>query len=276
MPQWRKLHGKVVESVDVNDMPDDFARLLWVLLPTQLCCQGRGQDNPAWIRARVFPLRQDVTLDMVEAAMAWYAGRGMILRYQVAGRPYFQLANWSRYQGNTSREAPSDYPPPDRPLPGSCAAPDPLAPDSTSISAPCRSDSGPDADADSDADSDADADPGGGTPVPREIAGSIPRSAKKPNSPPAVLAFRRAAHRYPPKSWYADVDAAVGREEPDLQFWEDVVKEWVGHGWNPTNVSGMLECYRRRQLPGRGPRATDPPADPIQAAIQAIEEEGWT
>ena len=70
-------------------------------------------------------------------------------------------------------------------------------------------------------------------------------------SPPAVLAFRRAAHRYPPKSWYADVDAVVGREEPDLQFWEGVVKEWVGHGWNPTNVSGMLECYSRRQLPGR-------------------------
>jgi hypothetical protein len=91
-----------------------------------------------------------------------------------------------------------------------------------------------------------------------------------------VLAFRRAAHRYPPKSWYADVDRIVGREEADLQFWEGVVKEWVGHGWNPTNVSGMLECYQRRQLPGRGPRAGGPPADPIQAAIQAIEEEGWT
>jgi hypothetical protein len=112
MPQWRKLHAKVVESVDVNQMPDDFARLLWVLLPTQLCCHGRGQDNPAWIRARVFPLRQDVTLDMVEAAMTWYAGRGMLLRYQAGGRPYFQLTNWGRYQGNTGREAPSDYPPP--------------------------------------------------------------------------------------------------------------------------------------------------------------------
>jgi hypothetical protein len=112
MPQWRKLHTKVVESIDVNSMPDDFTRLLWVLLPTQLCREGRGQDSPAWVRARVFPLRDDVTLDMVEAALAWFAGRGMIARYQVDGRPYFQVVNWARYQGNTSRETASDYPPP--------------------------------------------------------------------------------------------------------------------------------------------------------------------
>ena len=66
MPQWRKLHGKVVENLDVNDMLDDFTRILWILLPTQLCCEGRGQDNPAWVQAKVFPLRVDVTLDMIE------------------------------------------------------------------------------------------------------------------------------------------------------------------------------------------------------------------
>ena len=32
MPQWRKLHVRTIDSVDVNDMPDDFTRLLWVLL----------------------------------------------------------------------------------------------------------------------------------------------------------------------------------------------------------------------------------------------------
>jgi hypothetical protein len=122
MPQWRKLYSKVVESVDVNAMPDDFTRLLWVLLPTQLCREGRGQDHGAWVRAKVFPLRDDVTLEMIEGAMAWYAAHGMIVRYQVDGRRFFQVTNWHKYQGNTSREMPSDYPPPPAPAPAGAPA----------------------------------------------------------------------------------------------------------------------------------------------------------
>ena len=100
---------------------------------------------------------------------------------------------------------------------------------------------------------------------------------KRPKlSPPAVLAFRRAAHRYPPKSWYADVDQAVGRQETDLQFWHDVVKAWVGLGWNPTNVSGMLDCFKRRQLPGRdgigNPRASPRPS-PFEDYASWLQEQ---
>ena len=91
-----------------------------------------------------------------------------------------------------------------------------------------------------------------------------------------MQAFRRASHRYPPKSWNGDIDQAVGREEPDLAFWEKLVKEWVGLGWNPTNVKGMLECYHDRRLPGRRPTRTESPDDPIQAAINVIETKGWT
>ena len=365
MPQWRKLHGKVVESLDVNDMPDDFTRLLWILLPTQLCCEGCGQDNPAWVRAKVFPLRVDVTLEMIEEAMRWFCQRKMILRYQVDGRPFFQLHNWRKYQGNTARETPSHYPPPAHckagresreweeqappavaehpgsradganPLqelvapavakhPGSGAdgtqpAPD-LVPEQHPESDATRTSdsrnpheqlvgrsrvpheqlaSSASTDADSDAEREADAEKNSGAKAPapaspatppkttdpaekspetavRRSAKPRPGKTKTAKSPPAVLAFRRASHRYPPKSWYGDIDTAVGRLEPDLQFWEKVVKQWVGLGWNPTNVSGMLDCYRRRQLPGRDPRSTGPPEDPIQAAIQAIEEEGWT
>ncbi len=32
MPQWRKLHVKATESLDIHEMPDDFTRLLWVML----------------------------------------------------------------------------------------------------------------------------------------------------------------------------------------------------------------------------------------------------
>jgi hypothetical protein len=114
MPRYRKLHVKTTESLDINDMPDDFTRLMWVLMPLGLCREGRGIDNPAWLKSKLFPLRSetDVTREMICSAMAWYEQRGMIRRYVVNGRPYFQVPTFHTYQGNTTREAETNYPPP--------------------------------------------------------------------------------------------------------------------------------------------------------------------
>jgi len=111
MPQWRKLHVKTTDSFDVNEMPDDFTRLLWVLLPLKLDREGRGIDNPAWVRSQVFPLREDVTNEAVGDALNWFAERAMIERYQVNGRTYFYIPTWHAYQ-NTLRDADSVLPPP--------------------------------------------------------------------------------------------------------------------------------------------------------------------
>lgn len=111
MPQYRKLHVKATESLDINDMPDDFTRLLWVMLPLGLCREGRGMDNPAWIKAKIMPLRNDVSTDDIIHAMDWYTDHCMIESYEVNGRQYFQVINWEKYQGNTSKEAASPYPP---------------------------------------------------------------------------------------------------------------------------------------------------------------------
>ena len=111
MPQWRKLHTKTLESLDINDMPNDFTRLLWVLLPLILDSEGRGLDNPVWLRSSVFPLREDVTLEMITEAMTWFSDREMVKRYQVAGRKYFYVPTFEKYQ-DTKREAESKYPDP--------------------------------------------------------------------------------------------------------------------------------------------------------------------
>ena len=112
MPQWRKLHVKATESLDIDDMPNDFHRLLWIMLPLGLDSEGRGLNNPAWIKAKVMPLRTDVKAAKIKAAMNWYAERGMIEKYDIDGRSYFWIPTFTQYQGNTSREASSDYPPP--------------------------------------------------------------------------------------------------------------------------------------------------------------------
>lgn len=112
MPKWRKLHEKTLDSVDINAMPDDFTRLTWLLLPLILDCKGRAIDNSAWLRSKVYPMREDVTTAQVEQAMCWYAERGMVERYEVDGRCYFLVPTFAKYQGNTDREAESVIPDP--------------------------------------------------------------------------------------------------------------------------------------------------------------------
>lgn len=112
MPKYRKLHTRAVESLDINDMPDDFTRLLWVLMPLALDREGRGLDNSSWVKSKLMPLRVDITLDQIAAAMDWYAERGMIERYSVQGRSYFWLPTFRKYQGDTSKESESEIPPP--------------------------------------------------------------------------------------------------------------------------------------------------------------------
>lgn len=113
MPQYRKLATKTLESFDFNGLADDFARLTWCLLPLVACRDGRGIDIPTWLIGHLYPLREDVTPAMIEAAMVDFAAHGMVMRYSVAGRRYFQIVNWARYQGVTDKEATSPYPAPE-------------------------------------------------------------------------------------------------------------------------------------------------------------------
>jgi len=76
--------------------------------------------------------------------------------------------------------------------------------------------------------------------------------SKKNGVPVAVSVFRKAASRYPPKSWYEKINKAIGENEDDLRLWESIVSNYVGSGWNPGNVRNMLEFYSRREIPGMG------------------------
>lgn len=256
MPKYRKLHVKTTESLDINDMPDDFTRLMWVLLPLGLCREGRGIDNPAWIKSKLFPLRVDVTQEMIDTAMDWYVQRGMIIRYQVDGRAYFHLPTFHKYQGSTTKEAESDYPPPpEQSTDYSRVTPELLQSKSSTDSVFSIQYS------------DADADAEGGADAPEPPA-TPPRKEKQP-APEPVQVFRDAVHRYPPKAWYDEIAGVVGNDPPALKRWHRVCHSWVGLGWNPQNVKGMLECYQRNEIPGEnGSRA--PPVTGSDATLEAL------
>ena len=113
MTKYRKLATKTTESLTVNEMPSDFYRYLWLMLPLIVCREGRGLYNAAWVKAKALPLRLDITPDDVQQAMEWYVNAGILIRYEVEGRGYFLITNWHKYQGNTEKEAVSIYPSPE-------------------------------------------------------------------------------------------------------------------------------------------------------------------
>lgn len=118
MPKYRNLHVKIIDSFDFNEMPDDFTRVTWMLLTLVVDSEGRGIDNPAWIKAKIYPLRPDVSAQELKRVFDWLADKEMIVRYTVAGRNYFYLPTFKNYQSHLEREARSLLPsPPDNSRP---------------------------------------------------------------------------------------------------------------------------------------------------------------
>jgi hypothetical protein len=63
---------------------------------------------------------------------------------------------------------------------------------------------------------------------------------------PALKVYRSVANLHVPVAWRDDVIQAVGERSED---WGQVVKSWIGHGWNPQNISGMLEVFGKHEPP---------------------------
>ena len=111
MTTYRKTYTKILESEDINDMPDDFTRLTWTWLPLIVDREGRSLDDLVYIRSKLYPRREDVTTAMISAAMQWFADHEMIRRYIARNKHYFYIINFLKYQGDTRRESASIYPP---------------------------------------------------------------------------------------------------------------------------------------------------------------------
>ena len=112
MTKYRKLHTQILESPDFTEMPDDFTRVTWVLLMLVLDSKGRGVDSARAMQSKIYPTREDVSIEQVQIALDYFADHGMITRYQAKGRRYFYQTNFEKYQGDTRKEAASLYPDP--------------------------------------------------------------------------------------------------------------------------------------------------------------------
>lgn len=124
-----------------------------------------------------------------------------------------------------------------------------------------------------------------------KTAAPAARAARKPAQPrtgpvevhPAVAAYREVMCTFPDKALWRDISLTVGVVPDDLDRWRRVCREWLGLGWNKANLTGLLDCYRQKRMPGdngNGRARASPGAVREPAGFAAIrelaQEEGWT
>ena len=67
--------------------------------------------------------------------------------------------------------------------------------------------------------------------------------------PLAVQVYRQVRRRYPAQELWETIAQTVGTDQANLDFWRDALKAWVARGYNPLNVAGPIEWFKRREIP---------------------------
>lgn len=106
----RIIKESLCESGKIAELTD-FEFRVWIGLILMADDAGRGDARPAIIKARVFPLRDRVTVKDIDAALHGLTAKGCVSLYEVDGKPYFWFSTWSKHQ--RVRDAKPRYPAPD-------------------------------------------------------------------------------------------------------------------------------------------------------------------
>ncbi|MCP4567953.1 MAG: hypothetical protein GY841_10275 [FCB group bacterium] len=263
MTKRRMIHSCIWPSEDVGSLTIQ-QRLLWVGLITTADDQGRGRAHPGLIRSAIFPF-DDLTLPCITEDLEAIAGKGFIILYRGNDKDLYQVVKWWEYQ-RPQWAYPSEFePPPDWSdrlryrksnkiitenwIGKALGKALPKAKGNALVYGHSISTS-------NSKEKDSAAKPAA---TPPEHPKKAPKKPKTPTHP-AITTFRENAHRYPAKAWYSKIESAVGDSEKALELWGSVVLNYVGMGWNPQNVKGMLEFFERGEVPkskGNGRGDTD-------------------
>jgi len=225
MARGRIIISEITKDKRISDLSDDTSRLAFTWLVTFADREGRTHGDPALVRSALFPRREDITIEQMARYIGEWADAGLVVWYECGGDKWIQFPAFDKHQkGFDQRHEPdSVHPPP------------PGHPDNVQ---------------------------GGCTEVVRTkpVQSTAEMKRKEVNRkeknmatvPVAVQAYREIANRFPDKATWPDIEATVGGLESDVAFWKEVVTTWIGCGWNKLNVTGMMECYKRREVPGKG------------------------
>jgi hypothetical protein len=90
------------------------ARLLLVGLITMADDEGRLRAMTAAVLGHVFPYDEDAARKL-NRWITEIVGAGIVVQYEVAGKPYIAFRHWRRHQ-RVNRATPSELPPPPDPI----------------------------------------------------------------------------------------------------------------------------------------------------------------
>ncbi len=87
-----------------------------------------------------------------------------------------------------------------------------------------------------------------------------------------VSAYRSLAHLTPNPAQRRILCATI----TDLPLWQETLEHWLMHGWNPRNITGMLELYSRGGTVGcrychRENPHSKAASTPLQSSLTALE-----
>lgn len=102
------------ESICTSDSIDGlswFEEVLFYRLMVSCDDFGRFDGRAAIIKNRLFPLKENLTIKAVSAAINALASNGLVALYEFEGKPYLYLPTWNEHQ--TIRAKKSKYPSPE-------------------------------------------------------------------------------------------------------------------------------------------------------------------
>ena len=104
----------IKESICTSDNIEaltDFQETFFYCLIVNCDDYGRMDARPAILKARLYPLRERLTLRDIQSALQALADVGCVEVYEVDGKPYLRLPSWEVHQQIRAKK--SKYPAPD-------------------------------------------------------------------------------------------------------------------------------------------------------------------
>jgi len=102
------------ESICTNDQIDrlsPFEEVFFYRLIVNVDDFGRADGRASVLRARLFPLREDISAEVVVKTLDKLVETGLVARYSVDGRDYIFLPGWNRNQKVRSKREKCPPPP---------------------------------------------------------------------------------------------------------------------------------------------------------------------
>lgn len=109
MARKRMMHPAFFTSAAMNDLPIT-AMVTFAGIWCWADDYGRGEDDPALVKAAVWPRRRSMSEKKVAADLDGLADQGVLCRYEVAGHGLIHVVNWREHQ-TVQHPTPSKLPP---------------------------------------------------------------------------------------------------------------------------------------------------------------------